>query len=108
MVLLRAIGELFARLDELEQGTADGRSFRMNEHNAFLDTRGYSPETQEIVYAARVTFSIKVAWESGRWEAAVRMEGGGGEVVFHASSREGAMDRAKAWASRFGPLERIS
>lgn len=80
----------------------------MTEHNAFLHTRGCSPEMQEVVYAARVTFSIKVTWESGRWEAAVRMQGVGGEVVFYGPSREGAMDRAKDWAACFGPLERIS
>lgn len=80
----------------------------MTEHNAFLHTRGCNPETQEVVYAARVIFSIKVTWEGDRWEAAVRMQGGGGEVVFYGPSREGAMDRAKGWAACFGPLERIS
>jgi len=80
----------------------------VTEHNAFLHTRGCNPETQEVVYAARVIFSIKVTWEGDRWEAAVRMQGVGGEVVFYGPSREGAMDRAKDWAACFGPLERIS
>lgn len=45
----------------------------MSEHSAFLHTRGYGAETQEVVYAARVTFSIKVTWEGeGRWAVSTR------------------------------------